>query len=87
MPRVSCWFRDVATGEPVCIDPSHAHHRPANRCTRTDPHRCELGRHRERPSARIRVAWRRLRDGVLCAWIAAWLVAGLYALLLSGPAS
>lgn len=68
-----CAFRDVATGERVCL--------------RADRHDCEVRRpvriraHRpmvSRPS-RVRLSWRSVGRALLGTWIAAWLVVGLLA--------
>jgi hypothetical protein len=49
----SCVWRDVQTGERVCLvrekhDCPLRERRPANRCTVVTPHRCSLGRHTPR---------------------------------------
>lgn len=86
-PRVSCVWREVGTADLICLDPG-PHDCPlrprlADRCTITSPHTCTLGRHRmaSRPS---RIPWRAIRDAALGGWVMAWLVVGLYALLVAG---
>lgn len=64
MTRVSCVWKDVQTGQRVCLV--------------NTPHRCTLGNHVTRKPDTDRVT---LRDAVLSAWLAAWAVVGLYALL------
>lgn len=66
MTTVRCAFRNVQTGERVCLrtdrhDCEVRAARLANRCTITSPHTCTLGAHRmaSRPS-RIRLPWRRV---------------------------